>query len=131
MLGIERLAAVVCAVALICGATNGFAQTGELVDRDMLRVCADPHNLPFSNEAGEGFENKIAELLAGDLGLEIAYTWYPQVDRLRAQHSRRTRLRRRHGIGQRRRADAEHQSVLPLELRPGPARRCQDQGGTR
>ena len=78
MLGIERLAAVVCVVALICGATNGFAQTGELVDRNMLRVCADPHNLPFSNEAGEGFENKIAQLLAGDLGLEIAYTWYPQ-----------------------------------------------------
>ena len=78
MLRIERLAAVVCGVALICGATNGFAQTGELVDRNMLRVCADPHNLPFSNEAGEGFENKIAQLLAGDLGLEIAYTWYPQ-----------------------------------------------------
>jgi quinoprotein dehydrogenase-associated probable ABC transporter substrate-binding protein len=78
MLGIERLIAVVGVVALTCGATGGFAQTGELVDRDMLRVCADPHNLPFSNEAGEGFENKIAELLAGELGLQVAYTWYPQ-----------------------------------------------------
>ena len=44
----------------------------------MLRVCADPHNLPFSNEAGEGFENKIAELLAEELGRPVAYTWYPQ-----------------------------------------------------
>ena len=52
---------------------------GELVDRDTLRVCADPNNLPFSNEAGEGFENKIAELLAEDLGVDLAYTWHPQV----------------------------------------------------
>jgi quinoprotein dehydrogenase-associated probable ABC transporter substrate-binding protein len=72
------LAAVACALGLICGAAGGLAQTGELVDRDTLRVCADPHNLPFSNEAGEGFENKIAELLAQELGLELAYTWYPQ-----------------------------------------------------
>ena len=78
MLGIERLTAVACAVALTCGATSGLAQTGELVDRDMLRVCADPHNLPFSNEAGEGFENKIAELLAEELGRQVEYTWYPQ-----------------------------------------------------
>jgi quinoprotein dehydrogenase-associated probable ABC transporter substrate-binding protein len=78
MLGIEGLTRMVCALALTCGATSALAQTGELVDRDMLRVCADPHNLPFSNEAGEGFENKIAELLAKDLGRQIAYTWYPQ-----------------------------------------------------
>jgi quinoprotein dehydrogenase-associated probable ABC transporter substrate-binding protein len=78
MLGIARLSVVACAVALTSGATTTFAQTGELVDRDMLRVCADPHNMPFSNDAGEGFENKIAELLAEELGREVAYTWYPQ-----------------------------------------------------
>jgi quinoprotein dehydrogenase-associated probable ABC transporter substrate-binding protein len=78
MLGIGRLSAVACAVALTCGATSTLAQTGELVDRETLRVCADPHNLPFSNDAGEGFENKIAELLAEELGREVAYTWYPQ-----------------------------------------------------
>jgi quinoprotein dehydrogenase-associated probable ABC transporter substrate-binding protein len=78
MLGIEGLTGLVWALALTCGATSALAQTGELVDRDMLRVCADPHNLPFSNEAGEGFENKIAELLAKDLGRQVAYTWYPQ-----------------------------------------------------
>ena len=50
---------------------------GELVDATKFRVCADPNNLPYSNEAGEGFENKIAELLAGELGREVTYTWYP------------------------------------------------------
>lgn len=49
----------------------------ELIDPKTLRVCADPNNLPFSNEAGEGFENKIAELLAAKLGKSLAYTYYP------------------------------------------------------
>src|ERR1700736_6707388 len=52
--------------------------TIELVDPRMLRVCADPHNMPFSTETGEGFENKLAELLAGQLGKGLAYAWYPQ-----------------------------------------------------
>jgi quinoprotein dehydrogenase-associated probable ABC transporter substrate-binding protein len=50
----------------------------ELVDPNVLRVCADPHNLPFSNDKGEGFENKLVELLAQKLGRKLAYTWYPQ-----------------------------------------------------
>src|SRR5271170_1883993 len=50
----------------------------ELVDPKVLRVCADPSNLPFSNEKGEGFENKLAELLAAKLGKKLAYVWYPQ-----------------------------------------------------
>jgi quinoprotein dehydrogenase-associated probable ABC transporter substrate-binding protein len=50
----------------------------ELVDAKVLRVCADPNNLPFSNEKGEGFENKIAELLAMKLDKKLAYVWYPQ-----------------------------------------------------
>ena len=50
---------------------------GELVDATKFRVCADPDNLPYSNRAGEGFENKIAELLAGELEREVTYTWYP------------------------------------------------------
>jgi quinoprotein dehydrogenase-associated probable ABC transporter substrate-binding protein len=79
MLRTDRLAVLACALGtLTCGAASGLAQTGELVDRDTLRVCADPHNLPFSNEAGEGFENRIADLLAQDLGVPLAYTWYPQ-----------------------------------------------------
>ncbi len=43
-----------------------------------LRVCADANNLPFSNQRGIGFENKLAEMLARDLGAELHYTWAPQ-----------------------------------------------------
>jgi quinoprotein dehydrogenase-associated probable ABC transporter substrate-binding protein len=49
----------------------------ELVDPHVFRACADPRDLPFSNEAGEGFENKIAELFAHKLGKSLAYTFYP------------------------------------------------------
>jgi mxaJ protein len=44
-----------------------------------LRVCADPANLPFSNEEGEGFENKLVDLIAAKLGMKVSYTWLPQV----------------------------------------------------
>ena len=44
----------------------------------VLRVCADPNNLPFSNQRGEGFENKLAELLAQDMGERVEYTWWAQ-----------------------------------------------------
>jgi mxaJ protein len=47
-------------------------------DPHVLRVCADPNNMPFSNSRGEGFENKIAGLVAADLGWTVAYTWQPQ-----------------------------------------------------
>jgi quinoprotein dehydrogenase-associated probable ABC transporter substrate-binding protein len=52
-------------------------QSPDLVSQTELRVCADPHDLPFSNQAGEGLENKIAELLAKDMGLKVSYTWFP------------------------------------------------------
>ncbi|MDB4990665.1 MAG: amino acid transporter substrate-binding protein [Myxococcaceae bacterium] len=42
-----------------------------------LRVCADPNNLPFSNRKAEGLENKLAELLARELGLTVSYHWWP------------------------------------------------------
>jgi mxaJ protein len=44
----------------------------------VLRICADPNNLPFSNQKLEGFENKIAELLARDLGMKVEYAWRAQ-----------------------------------------------------
>jgi quinoprotein dehydrogenase-associated probable ABC transporter substrate-binding protein len=50
----------------------------ELVDPDVLRVCADPRNLPFSNEKGEGFENKLAELFAEKLHKKLDYVYFPQ-----------------------------------------------------
>jgi quinoprotein dehydrogenase-associated probable ABC transporter substrate-binding protein len=57
----------------------GLGASAELVDPDVFRVCADPNNLPFSNQKGEGFENKIAELLAQKLNEPTSYTYYPQV----------------------------------------------------
>lgn len=80
------------AAAILCATASGFAQhmgpdfgakgddskgSIELVDPKTLRVCADPNNLPFSNEKGEGFENKIAEFLAKKLGKALAYSFYP------------------------------------------------------
>jgi quinoprotein dehydrogenase-associated probable ABC transporter substrate-binding protein len=43
-----------------------------------LRVCQDPNNLPFSNEKGEGFENRIAAILARQMNLPLEQFWYPQ-----------------------------------------------------
>jgi mxaJ protein len=47
-------------------------------DQRLLRVCADPNNMPFSNERGEGFENKLAEMIAGKLGAKLEYTWWSE-----------------------------------------------------
>ena len=49
----------------------------DLVNRKALRVCADPANLPFSNEKGEGFENRIAEVIGDELKVPVEYTWFP------------------------------------------------------
>ena len=51
----------------------------EAVDKENLRVCADPSNLPFSNENGEGYENEIAELLGKKLNIPVVYDFFPQV----------------------------------------------------
>ena len=51
--------------------------TKEAASRE-LRVCADPNNLPFSNEHGEGFENKIVAILAQELGADVSYVWWAQ-----------------------------------------------------
>lgn len=72
-----------CGICLALSLTAGTAEaagagTGEVVDRSKLRVCADPGNLPYSNDKGEGFENKIAELIADELGVPLEYTWFPQ-----------------------------------------------------
>lgn len=54
-----------------------FAAAVELIDPNTLRVCSDPASLPFSNDKLEGFENRIAELLAEKLGKGVSYTWFP------------------------------------------------------
>jgi len=47
-------------------------------EQAVFRVCADPNNLPFSNQARDGFENRLADLLAKDLSMPVEYTWFPQ-----------------------------------------------------
>jgi quinoprotein dehydrogenase-associated probable ABC transporter substrate-binding protein len=78
-------AAACCALTAIFAPVMSFGQGRgtlegglELVDPNVLRVCADPNNLPFSNEKGEGFENKLAEFFAAKLGKKVAYTFFPQ-----------------------------------------------------
>jgi quinoprotein dehydrogenase-associated probable ABC transporter substrate-binding protein len=58
--------------------TDGTDLSIELVDPRVLRVCADPRNLPFSNEKGEGFENKLGELFAEKLQKKLDYMYFPQ-----------------------------------------------------
>jgi quinoprotein dehydrogenase-associated probable ABC transporter substrate-binding protein len=55
-----------------------MAATAEGTAETTLRVCADPHSMPQSNDRGEGYENKIASALAHDLGKKISYTYFPQ-----------------------------------------------------
>ncbi len=65
---------------------SGLAQTAkaveghrsDLVNRQVLRVCADPANMPFSSQKEKGFENKIADIIGEELGVPVEYTWFPQ-----------------------------------------------------
>jgi mxaJ protein len=66
-----------CALAGTAFASDAAPALAETWPR-VLRVCADPNNLPFSDSAGRGFENRIAELVAGDIGAEVRYTWWAQ-----------------------------------------------------
>jgi quinoprotein dehydrogenase-associated probable ABC transporter substrate-binding protein len=59
--------------ALLLCASHASAQSSR-----QFRVCADPENLPFSNEKMEGFENKIADVIARDLGASVSYIWWGQ-----------------------------------------------------
>jgi quinoprotein dehydrogenase-associated probable ABC transporter substrate-binding protein len=52
-----------------------FGVAASAQNTTVLRVCADPDKLPFSSQAREGFENRIAELLARELGARLEYTW--------------------------------------------------------
>jgi len=55
-----------------------FALLPAFAARQPLRVCADPNNLPFSNQQGQGFENKLAEIFAAKLGTRVEYTWFAE-----------------------------------------------------
>jgi quinoprotein dehydrogenase-associated probable ABC transporter substrate-binding protein len=78
--GVAAIFAGVCALVSTCAQVSAQPADDlsiELVDPQVLRVCADPRNLPYSNEAGDGFENKLAELFAQKLGKSLAYSFYP------------------------------------------------------
>jgi mxaJ protein len=64
------------ALAAVCIA--GSLHPAGAQDSKVLRVCADPNNLPFSNEAKAGFENKLADMVADELHEPVAYTWHAQ-----------------------------------------------------
>jgi mxaJ protein len=66
------------ACALSLALTPTLASGAEDAAANVLRVCADPNNLPFSNREGAGFENKLAQLVAGKLGMSVSYTWWAQ-----------------------------------------------------
>jgi len=74
------VAALACApLPKVDGGVAQAEQTSrEARTTSVLRVCADANNLPYSNKMEEGFENKIARLIAGELGLPVRYTWWPQ-----------------------------------------------------
>ena len=85
---------------------------------NVLRVCADPHNMPFSDEKGEGFENKLAELFAEKLG-EASPTPVSRRRPASCGYARRAIVRRHHGLPAGRRSGAEHQRLLSHRLCAG------------
>jgi mxaJ protein len=67
--------------SLLCLASNGMGAqevATQQKTQPVLRVCAEPNNLPFSNNRQEGFENRLAELVASELNARLEYTWMPQ-----------------------------------------------------
>ena len=79
------LLTLIAIVATLAGSGISRAQSNdgtdlsiELVDPKVLRVCADPRNLPFSNDKGEGFENKLGELFAEKLQKKLEFMYFPQ-----------------------------------------------------
>ena len=75
---VAALLSVLVSACLAIPAQAAEGQRVDLVNRLSLRVCADPANMPFSNDKGEGFENKIAEIVAAELKVPVEYVWFPQ-----------------------------------------------------
>ncbi|MGC4080802.1 MAG: hypothetical protein QM736_01450 [Vicinamibacterales bacterium] len=86
-------------------------------DPGVLRVCADGNNLPFTNRAGEGFENRLAELLAADLGRSLQYYWWPQRRGFVRQTLNAARCDVILGIPARSTSCVDDTSVLPVVVR--------------
>ncbi len=71
---IQIMVAVLAGLAVLFPSMRG--ESAEPVADGSLRVCADPDNMPFSNAEGEGFENKLAELIAQTLNVQLEYSWF-------------------------------------------------------
>lgn len=72
------LAVVLLAVIAGAAAVTMHVPAAHAREASALRVCADPNNLPFSNTRGEGLENRLAQLVAADLGEHVEYVWWAQ-----------------------------------------------------
>lgn len=72
------LTAIVLAAGLALAASAHAQNLPDLVTTDVLRVCADPGNMPFSERKGDGFENRIAEIVADELKVKLRYYWLTQ-----------------------------------------------------
>jgi len=75
---VRSLAAVAACLVLAALLAAPSAQGAEPASAAFLRVCADPDNMPFSDAKGEGFENRLAELIAEKLGARLDYSWFPE-----------------------------------------------------
>ena len=73
-----NLFCIILVLLQACAIVSADTTTRGTMSTNSLRVCADPSNLPFSNDKLEGFENKIIEIIGGELEKPIHYTWYPQ-----------------------------------------------------
>lgn len=87
----HRLTAAAVLAGMMGAAPPAGAASPDWMPTGSLRVCADGNLLPYSNEQGEGFENRIAEMVGAELGLPVTYYWWPQVigfvrNTLRARH---------------------------------------------
>ena len=76
MIGARPAILALCGGAVLAGSAAS-QERADGAERE-LRVCADPNNLPFSNQQGEGLENRIAELIANELDATLSYTWWAQ-----------------------------------------------------
>lgn len=72
----NRVATKLCSIAFVSMALLGSACLGQRSRQ--LRVCADPNNMPYSNQQGQGFENRLAELIGKDLHEPVSYVWLRQ-----------------------------------------------------
>jgi mxaJ protein len=79
----RRIAAVCLALAAggLAAQQRGSVQPDSPVPSPTLRVCADPNNMPYSNDEKQGFENRIADLIASDLNMRVEYFWLRQGER--------------------------------------------------